>query len=50
MGAQLPVAAFGPELEEAGDPVSSGLAGCALSLRGRIQAEHVVEFVCLYFN
>lgn len=54
MGLQPPVlaaeAAFGPELEGAGDHAGLGLAGCILSLRGRIRAKHFVEFVCLYFN
>lgn len=43
-------AAFGPELEGAGDCAGLRLAGCILSLPGRIRAEHLVEFVCLYFN
>lgn len=54
VGAQPPAlaagTAFDPELEGAGDHVGLGLAGCILSLQGRIGAEHFMEFVCLYFN
>lgn len=54
VGAQPPGltarAAFGPELEAAGDHGGSVLAGCILSLRGRIWAQHFTGFVCLYFN